>query len=210
MSERRGLCLVLAAPSGAGKSTIARRLLAAEPDLVLSISATTRAPRTGERDGVDYFFRSRAAFEAMIAAGELLEWADVFSRLYGTPRAPVIAALDAGRDVVFDIDWQGPRQLRAALPGDVVGVFILPPSLAEVEARLRARGDSPAEVARRITSSAARAEIAHWAEFGHLVVNRALDQAVVDVRCVLHAARLATARQTSVAALVADLLRNRA
>ena len=147
----------------------------------------------------------------MIAAGELLEWADVFGRLYGTPRAPVIAALDAGRDVVFDIDWQGHRQLRAALPGDVVGVFILPPSLAELERRLRARGgDSAAEIARRIASPAARDEIAHWAEFGHVVVNRALDQAVAEIRCVLHAARLATARQTSVAALVAALLRDRA
>jgi guanylate kinase len=207
LSERRGLCLVLAAPSGAGKSTIARRLLASEPDLTLSVSATTRAPRAGERDGVDYFFRSRAAFEAMIAAGELLESADVFGRLYGTPRAPVIAALDAGRDVVFDIDWQGHRQLCAALPGDVVGVFVLPPSLVELEARLRARGDSAEEIARRM--AAARTEIAHWAEFGHIVVNRALDQAVAEIRCVLHAARLVTARQTSVAAFVAGLLRDR-
>lgn len=207
MSERRGLCLVLAAPSGAGKSTIARRLLATEPDLFLSISATTRAPRPGERDGTDYLFRSQAAFEAMIAAGELLEWADVFGRRYGTPRAPVTAALDAGRDVVFDIDWQGHRQLRAALPGDVVGVFILPPSLAELAARLRARGDSAEEIARRM--AAARAEIAHWAEFGHVVVNRGLDQAVADIRCVLHAARLVTARQKSVAAFVGELLRDR-
>jgi guanylate kinase len=208
LSERRGLCLVLAAPSGAGKSTIARRLLATEPDLSLSISATTRAPRPGERDGTDYLFRSQAAFEAMIAAGELLEWADVFGRRYGTPRAPVMTALDAGRDVVFDIDWQGHRQLRAALPGDVVGVFILPPSLADLAARLCARGDSAEQIARRM--AAARAEIAHWAEFGHVVVNRALDQAVADIRCVLHAARLVTARQKSVAAFVAELLRDRA
>ncbi len=189
---------------------IARRLLATEPELVLSVSVTTRAPRAGEQDGVDYFFRSRAAFEAMIAAGELLEWADVFGRRYGTPRAPVISALDAGRDVLFDIDWQGHRQLRDGLPADVVGVFILPPSLPEVETRLRARGDSAEEIARRITSPAARAEIAHWADFGHVVVNRALDQAVDDVRCVLHAARLATARQTSITDLVAELSRDRA
>lgn len=210
MSERRGLCLVLAAPSGAGKSTIARRLLAIEPQLLLSVSATTRAPRPGEQDGADYLFRDRAAFEAMAARGELLEWADVFGECYGTPRAPVIAALDVGQDVVFDIDWQGHRQLRAALPGDVVGVFILPPSLKEAERRLRARGDSPKAVARRIASPAARAEIAHWAEFDHVVVNRTLDQAVADVRSVLHAARLATARQSSIAVLVAELTQNRA
>ncbi|HEX4261296.1 MAG TPA: guanylate kinase [Acetobacteraceae bacterium] len=192
-SERRGLCLVLAAPSGTGKSTIARALLADDPSLVLSVSATTRPPRVGERDGRDYFFRDRAGFEAMIASGALLEWAEVFGRLYGTPRAPVLEALDAGRDVLFDIDWQGHRQLRAALPGDVVGIFILPPSLAELEQRMRTRGDAPAAIARRMQD--ARAEIAHGPEFDYVVVNRALDGAVADVQCVLRAGRLATARQ---------------
>ena len=151
LTRRRGLCLVIAAPSGAGKSTVARALLATEPELSPSVSVTTRAPRPGERDGVHYHFRGEAEFEAMAGAGELLEWARVFRNCYGTPRAPVERALAAGRDVVFDVDWQGHRQLRAALPGDVVGVFLLPPSLAALEARLRGRStDHEAEIARRL------------------------------------------------------------
>ena len=138
---RRGVCLVLAAPSGAGKSSLTRALLAAEPELSLSVSVTTRPPRPDEIDGAHYHFRDRAAFDAQVAAGGFLEWATVLGKhSYGTPRAPVETALAAGRDVAFDIDWQGHRQLRAALPGDVVGVFVLPPSLAALEARLRARG----------------------------------------------------------------------
>ena len=124
---RRGVCLVIAAPSGAGKSSITRALLETEPELTLSVSVTTRQPRPGEREGADYFFRDQTAFDALAASGELLEWATVFGRSYGTPRAPVEAALAAGRDVAFDIDWQGCRNLRAALPSDVVSVFILPP-----------------------------------------------------------------------------------
>jgi guanylate kinase len=135
--RRRGVCLVLSAPSGAGKSTIAQRLVASEHELSPSVSVTTRAPRPGEREGVHYLFRERAAFDALAREGALLEWATVFGHSYGTPRAPVEAALAAGRDLVFDIDWQGHRKLRAALPGDVVSVFILPPSLAELEERLR-------------------------------------------------------------------------
>jgi guanylate kinase len=201
---RRGLCLVVSAPSGAGKSTITRALLETEPELTLSVSATTRPPRPGERDGVHYFFRSPEAFAAMVERGELLEWAEVFGRRYGTPRTPVEQALSAGRDVVFDIDWQGHRLLRAALPGDVVSVFILPPSIAVLEARLRKRaGDDPAEIARRMR--AARAEIAHWPEFDHTVVNESLEAATAAVRSVLHAARLATARQPGLAAFVAGL-----
>ncbi len=192
---RRGVCLVVAAPSGAGKSTITRALLAMEPALSLSISATTRAPRAGEQDGVHYHFRTPAGFQAMIDAGAMLEWAEVFGRRYGTPRAPVEAALSAGRDVVFDIDWQGYAQLRAAMPGDVVGVFVLPPSLAVLEHRLRGRASDPEpEIARRM--QAARSEIAHWAEFDHVVVNRSLDDAVTAIRSVLHSARSMTARQT--------------
>ena len=191
---RRGLCLVLAAPSGAGKTSISRALLAAEPGLHLSISATTRAPRAGEQEGIHYFFRDRSAFDAMIEAGALLEWADVFGQRYGTPRAPVAAALARGEDVLFDIDWQGHRQLRAALPGDVVGVFIMPPTLADLEARLRARGDAPAEITRRM--AAAEDEIAHANEFDYCIVNETLAEAIATTGAILRAARAATARQT--------------
>jgi guanylate kinase len=203
--ERRGVCLVLAAPSGAGKTAIAEALLASETALTPSISVTTRAPRRGETDGVHYHFRDQAEFDRMVAAGELLEWAQVLGRhSYGTPRAPVEQALDAGRDVVFDIDWQGHRQLRAALPHDVVGVFILPPSLATLEARLRSRaGDDEAEIARRM--ALARDEISHWSEFDHVVVNQDLAAAIEAVRCVLHAARSATVRLRGLEGFVASL-----
>lgn len=191
---RRGLCLVIAAPSGAGKSSITRALLAGDAALLLSVSVTTRQPRPGEQDGVHYLFRNDAEFDALADRGELLEWARVFGRGYGSPRAPVERALASGHDVVFDIDWQGHRQLRAALPDDVVGLFILPPSLAELEARLRARGsDDEPEIARRM--AAAQAEMSHAGEFGHVLVNRDFDIAVAAARAVLHAARLETQRQ---------------
>jgi guanylate kinase len=203
---RRGLCLVVAAPSGTGKSTITRHLLAEDPDLALSISVTTRAPRPGEREGEHYYFRSQAAFDDMAASGELLEHATVFGRSYGTPRAPVLAALESGRDVLFDIDWQGHRQLRACLPGDVVGIFLLPPSLDALEQRLRRRAaDDAAEIARRL--NAARAEIAHWQDFSHVVLNDDLATALADVTAILHAARLERTRQTGLADFVAVLTR---
>jgi guanylate kinase len=203
---RRGVCLVLSAPSGAGKTAITEALMAAEPTLERSVSVTTRAPRPGEADGVHYHFINEAAFQAAAASGDLLEWARVLrgSHAYGTPRAPVEAALDAGRDVVFDIDWQGHRQLRQKLPGDVVSVFILPPDLATLEQRLRRRaGDGAAEIERRMRL--ARDEISHWAEFDHVVVNDDLPAAIGAVRAVLQAARLATARQTGLAAFVTGL-----
>jgi guanylate kinase len=203
--ERRGVCLVVAAPSGAGKSTITRALLATETQLSLSISATTRPARPGEREGEHYYFRTPSEFRAMVEKGELLEWAEVFARRYGTLRGPVERALAEGRDVAFDIDWQGHRQLREALPGDVVSVFILPPSLEVLEARLRARGgDNLAEIARRM--QAARSEISHWAEFDHVIVNDNLDQAIDAVRSVLHAARVATARQPGLRSFVEGLI----
>ncbi len=190
---RRGLCLVVAAPSGAGKSTIAQRLLATEPSLALSVSVTTRPPRAGEQEGVHYFFRTQAEFARLADIGALLEWAVVFGRGYGTPRAPVLEALAAGRDVLFDIDWQGHRKLRAAMPGDVVSVFVLPPSLDALEARLRTRAaDSGEEIAHRMAR--AEDEIAHWPEFDYVVVNTELEQAIAETRSVLQAARLATAR----------------
>ncbi len=190
---RRGVCLVISAPSGAGKSTIANALREGDANLAASVSVTTRAIRPGEVEGTHYYYRSADAFASMVAAGELVEWAEVFGRRYGTPRAPVEAALAAGRDMVFDIDWQGFRQLRAALPGDVVGLFVLPPSFEALDARLRGRGqDDPAEIARRM--AAAREECSHWAEFDHVVVNDRLERAVEVARAVLEAARCAVAR----------------
>lgn len=203
---RRGVCLVLAAPSGAGKTAIADALLASEPDLQRSISVTTRAARPNEVEGVHYYFRAQAEFDRMVAASELLEWARVLNgqHCYGTPRAPVEQALNAGKDMIFDIDWQGHRQLRAALPGDVIGVFVLPPSLAALEARLRARaGDNGAEIARRM--SLAHDEISHWAEFDYALVNDDFDHAVASVRAVLHAARLSATRQMGLAEFVGSL-----
>ncbi len=205
MIPRRGLCLVLAGPSGGGKSSVGRALRAREPALSASISLTTRPPRPGERDGIDYHFRTQAAFDAMQASGGLLEWARVLGRYcYGTPRAPAEAALGEGEDMIFDIDWQGYRSLRAALPGDVIGVFLLPPSMAALETRLRARGgDDEAEIARRMAR--ARDEIGHCAEFDHVLVNVDFDATVAATRAVLHAARSATARLAGLQSFCAAL-----
>jgi guanylate kinase len=193
LSKRRGLCLVLAAPSGAGKTSLSRALLAADTGLTLSISVTTRQPRAGEVDGQHYHFVDQARFEAMVAAGDLLEHARNYERYYGTPRAPVEAALAAGTDVLFDIDWQGFRQVRAALPRDVVGVFIKPPSLAALAERLQARGDAPAEISRRM--ALAEAELAHAGEFDFIVENADFATALADVTAILRASRLASGRQ---------------
>ncbi|OAG76293.1 Guanylate kinase [Acetobacter malorum] len=199
--KRRGVCFVISAPSGAGKSTIANALRASEPKLRHSVSVTTRQPRPGEKEGVHYHFRTMEQFEEMAANGELLEWAIVFGRGYGTPRAPVEEALNAGHDMVFDIDWQGHQQIRKALPDDVVSLFVLPPSLAELERRLHSRAsDHPDEIARRM--AAARDEISHWREFDHVVVNTELDRAIFEARAVLTAGRLLTRRQTGLADFV--------
>jgi guanylate kinase len=201
---RRGVCLVIAAPSGAGKSSIARRLLQTEPELSPSVSVTTRPPRPGERDGIDYIYKDGAGFDAMVRDAALLEWAQVFGHYYGTPARPVTAALERGQDVVFDIDWQGWHQIRRALPADSIGVFVLPPSLDALRARLTARaGDAEAEIDRRMDR--AQAEISHWPEFDHVVVNDDLSACTEKVRAVLHAARCATQRQPGLAEFVAAL-----
>ena len=189
MINRRGICLVLAAASGTGKTSLSRKMIAADSNLALSISMTTRAPRDGEIDGVHYLFRTQAQFDALAAEGGFLEHAHVFGRSYGTPRAPVEAALSAGRDVLFDIDWQGHRLLRAALPADVVGVFILPPSIEVLADRLRKRGDQEDAIAKRM--AAAEAEISHAGEFDRVVVNDDFDATLAELTAILRAARQA-------------------
>jgi guanylate kinase len=203
---RRGVCLILSAPSGAGKTAIADALLASEPKLERSVSVTTRARRPTEIEGVHYHFLSEDGFQQALAADELLEWARVLqgTHAYGTPRAPVERALAAGRDVVFDIDWQGHRQLREKLPADVVSVFVLPPNIAALRSRLVGRaGDHGAEIERRMR--VATEEIGHWVEFDHVVVNDDLAVATEAVRGVLHAARSATRRLTGARAFVEGL-----
>jgi len=204
-SARRGLLLILSSPSGAGKSTLARRLLAADPSIRFSVSATTRTARPGEVDGADYHFESRASFEAMMARGEMLEHAEVFGNLYGSPRAPVEAALAAGVDTLFDIDWQGGQQIVAsALGRDAVSVFILPPSIAELDRRLHARGqDSDAVIASRMARS--RDEISHWAEYDYVLVNRDLEMTFARLQAILVAERLRRDRQPGLGAFVRGL-----
>ena len=201
---RRGVCLVVSAPAGAGKSTILRNLRVKEPDLRVSVSATTRAPRPGERDGFDYHFTDRQGFDHLIETNAMLEHATVFGRSYGTPRAPVETSLAEGLDIGFDIDWQGHRQLRAALPDDVVSVFILPPSIDALRTRLITRaGDPQDEIDRRM--AAAQAEISHWSEFDHVVINDDLAHATTAVRAILHAARTARPRQPGLPGFIAAL-----
>ncbi|MGH7102009.1 MAG: guanylate kinase [Acetobacteraceae bacterium] len=201
---RRGVALVIAGPSGVGKSAVTQALLAAEPAAIRSVSATTRPPRAGEIEGVHYHFCDAGGFESLAAGGALLEWAEVFDHSYGTLRAPVLAALEAGRDVLFDIDWQGHRRLRAALGGDVVGVFVLPVSHSVLAERLAERGDPPDRIARRMAEAAA--QISHWREFDYVVVNHDLGAALGALRAILTAARLATLRQAGLERFVAGLV----
>jgi guanylate kinase len=203
MIARRPICLIIAAPSGAGKTSLTHALLAAEPELRLSISNTTRAPRAGEEHGRHYHFQPQDAFDTLAAQGGFLEHAHVFGRSYGSPRAPVQAWLDAGHDVVFDIDWQGHRQVRAALPDHVVGLFILPPSRAELERRLTGRGDPPEAVAGRMAR--ATDEMIHAPEFDHVIVNDDFATTLAEIRAVLTAARVARPRQTGLGAFLARL-----
>ncbi|TAK49931.1 MAG: guanylate kinase [Xanthobacteraceae bacterium] len=202
--ERRGLMFVLSSPSGAGKTTLARKLIAEVPGLRLSVSTTTRPMRPGEVDGRDYHFVDAARFEAMVGDNAFLEWANVFDHRYGTPRAPVEAALAAGHDILFDIDWQGTQQLRDQAPSDVVSVFILPPTVADLEQRLRARAqDSDAVIHRRMTK--AGDEMSHWDAYDYIVINRDIAAAFDAVRSILFAERLRRERQVGLSAFVRSL-----
>jgi guanylate kinase len=201
---RRGLMLVLSSPSGAGKTTLSRKLLAADPAVELSVSVTTRKQRPGEVDGQDYHFIDAARFDAMLKQGELLESAQVFGHRYGTPRAPVAAALARGRNVLFDIDWQGTQQLREKAAGDLVSIFVLPPSIPDLERRLRARAQDSDEVIHARMARAAD-EMSHWAEYDYVVINIDIERAFSDVRAILAAERLKRERQTGLSAFVRGL-----
>jgi len=200
--ERRGLLLVLSSPSGAGKTTLAGRLTQADPSLRMSVSVTTRAPRQGEVDGKDYIFIDGQDFERRKQAGDLIEWAEVHGNFYATPRAPVLSALARGQDMLFDIDWQGARQLKAEASADMVGVFILPPDAATLERRLKTRAqDSEAVVSRRL--AAAASEIAHWRDYDYVIVNADLEASLAGLRAILAAERLKRVRQIGLESFVA-------
>jgi len=201
---RPGIMLVLSSPSGAGKTTLSRKLLAADPTLELSISVTTRRQRPGEIDGRDYRFIDAARFQAMVKNDELLEWAQVFGNCYGTPRAPVSKALADGRDVLFDIDWQGTQQLRKKVKRDFVSIFVLPPSISDLERRLRTRAqDSDEVIAARMAK--ATDEMSHWVDYDYVVINTDIDRAFAEVQSVLFAERRRRDRQTGLASFVSQL-----
>jgi guanylate kinase len=202
--ERRGLMFVLSSPSGAGKTTLSRLLIERLPGLEMSVSATTRAMRPGEVDGRDYLFVDKTRFEQMVKGDELLEWATVFDNRYGTPRAAVEAALSAGQDVLFDIDWQGTQQLREKARADVVSVFILPPSAADLEKRLHSRAQDSDEVIRKRMSRASH-EMSHWAEYDYIVINHDIDAAFAEVQSILKAERLKRERRIGLVGFVRNL-----
>lgn len=202
---RRGLMLVLSSPSGAGKTTLSRLLLENDAEIAMSVSATTRAPRPNEIDGKDYFFTSPKRFGEMIQAEDFLEYATVFGNQYGTPKKAVLDSLVAGRDVLFDIDWQGTQQLRQLAGDDLASIFILPPSHAELERRLRQRAQDTEEVVAARMAKAAD-EISHWAEYDYVIVNTDIQKALSDIRSILTAERLRLSRRTGVPAFVRKLI----
>jgi guanylate kinase len=203
--NRRGLLIVLSSPSGAGKSTISRMLLDVDGDVTMSVSATTRPARPGEADGMDYFFVDDAAFDRMISANEFVEWAHVFGHRYGTPKAPVKQALRRGSDILFDIDWQGARQLEPDFGEHLVTIFLLPPSMKELEQRLHSRGqDSEQVIAERMRRAAD--EIDHWAEYDYVLVNRDMETCLDQVRAIISAERAKRIRQTGLVDFVRDLV----
>jgi guanylate kinase len=202
--KRRGLMFVLSSPSGAGKTTISRRLLQRDPLIKLSVSLTTRPKRPGETEGVDYFFVTPEDFNLRLNRGELLEHAKVFNHYYGTPRSPVEAALESGYDVLFDIDWQGTQQLAETARQDLISVFILPPSTQELERRLVARAQDSAEVV-AFRMNKASDEMSHWSEYDYIIVNTDLDQSVLTVEKILHAERCRRQRQWGLGDFVKSL-----
>jgi guanylate kinase len=204
--ERRGLLLVLSSPSGAGKTSLARSLLESDPNIALSVSVTTRKPRPGEIDGRDYWFIDEARFKEMIAGEQLLEWAIVFGNYYGTPRAPIDKAIGEGRDVLFDIDWQGTQQLSERMAGDLVRVFVLPPSADALERRLTQRAQDPPDVVAKRMAKASD-EISHWAEYDYVIVNANLENSSASLRAILAAERLRRDRMTGLSAFVRGLQR---
>jgi len=201
---RRGLMLVLSSPSAAGKSTLSRKLLDKDKNVMLSVSVTTRKMRPGEKDGRDYHFIDRRRFDALVEKNELLEWAEVFDNYYGTPKKSVMDALAAGRDVLFDIDWQGTQQLGDKAPNDLVTVFVLPPSIPELKRRLHKRAQDDYETINRRMAKAAD-EMSHWFEYDYVVINRDLDQAFADVTAILAAERLKRERQPGLSDFVRGL-----
>ena len=202
---RRGLLLVISSPSGAGKTTLSRRLLERDSNITMSVSVTTRPPRPGEVDGRDYYFISKERFDAMRDAGELLESAEVFGNCYGTPRGPVEHSLAKGRDVLFDIDWQGTQQLAQAMQDDLVRVFILPPSVEALRDRLISRAQDPMVVVAKRMAEASR-EISHWAEYDYVIVNDDLETADREISAILAAERLKRKRRVGLTAFVRSLL----
>ena len=206
--HRRGLMLVLSSPSGAGKTTLSRQLLDNDKNIQLSVSCTTRGRRPGEKDGVDYSFVDAATFRGMIERGDFLEHARVFDHYYGTPRAPVVAALESGRDVLFDIDWQGTQQLKEQGRDDLVTVFILPPSTRDLERRLITRAqDSPDIVAKRMAKAAD--EMSHWAEYDYAIINRDIATSLIELKSILTAERLKRERQLGLSGFVKALREGR-
>jgi guanylate kinase len=201
---RRGLMLVLSSPSGAGKTTLSRKLLAEDKGVMLSVSVTTRKMRPGEKDGRDYYFIDRKRFDELVEKNELLEWAEVFDNYYGTPAKPVLDALAAGRDVLFDVDWQGTQQLRDKARSDLVSVFVLPPSIPELERRLHKRAQDDYETIHRRMAKAAD-EMSHWQEYDYVVINHNLDQAFADVAAILAAERIKRDRQVGLSDFVRRL-----
>ena len=207
-ASRRGLLLVISSPSGAGKTSLSRRLVADEADLTLSISATTRQPRPGEVDGREYHFTAPQAFQAMVEGDDFLEWAEVHEHRYGTPRAAVDSLLAEGRDVLFDIDWQGAQQIRNKAPRDVVGVFILPPSMEVLASRLKGRAsDAPDVIERRL--GRAKGEIEKWSQYDYVIVNEDIDRAYAELVHIYHAERMRRERNPWIAGFVEGLMRER-